>query len=102
MQGSVIFSVRLLLSYLVEHPEAFTTNQRRLAGIAARRLLEFAWNQQIPSPDYTRFALEAVCRTYESDSAASRTLLHRSLTSEHLATYGYFELFMLACEIKRL
>ncbi len=102
MQGSVIFSVRVLLSYLVEHPEAFTTDQRRLTGEAARRLLEFAWNQQIPRQEYVRFALEAVCRTYESNLAASRALLHRSLTLEHLAAYGYFELFTLACEIKRL
>jgi hypothetical protein len=102
MQGSVIFSVRVLLSYLVEHPEAFTTDQRRLTGEAARRLLEFAWNQQIPRQEYIRFALEAVCRTYESNLTASRTLLHRSLMLEHLAAYGYFELFTLACEIKRL
>jgi hypothetical protein len=102
MQGSVIFSVRVLLSYLVEHPEAFTTDQLRLTGVAARHLLEFAWNQQVPGPEYARFALEAVCRTYESDPVASRTLLRRSLTPEHLAAYGYFELFTLAHEIKRL
>jgi len=102
MQGSVIFSVRVLLSYLVEHPEAFTTDQRRLTGVAARRLLEFAWNQQESSPEYVRFALEAVCRTYESDPVASQTLLRRSLTPEHLAASGHFELFTLACEIKRL
>jgi hypothetical protein len=102
MQGSVIFSVRVLLSYLVEHPEAYTTDQLRLTGVAARHLLEFAWNQQVPGPEYARFALEAVCRTYESDPVASRTLLRRSLTPEHLAAYGYFELFTLAHEIKRL
>lgn len=102
LQGPVIFSVRVLLSYLIENPEAFTPDQRHLAGAAARRLLEFAWNRQEPGPDYVRFALKAVCRTYESNPATSRALLRRGLTLEHLAAYGYFELFMLACEIKRL
>lgn len=102
MQGSVIFSIRVLLSCLVEHPEAFTHNQRCLAGEAARRLLELAWNQQELDPASIRFALEAVCRTYESNPAASRALLRRGLELEHLAAYGYFELRMLAYEIKRL
>ena len=102
LQANVAFVVRSLLATLCEHPEAFTSEQRLNAGKAARRLLEFAWAYTPRDQWLVIHALEAVCRTFESDSVASAALLRRSLGSEHLAHHGFQEMPWLAREVKRL
>jgi hypothetical protein len=94
-------TVRVLLNALCAQPEHLTVEQRDLVGQTARRLLEFAWR----SPDtawMTPSAIEAVCRTFESDPVSSAILLRRSLEPDHLAEHGYGELPYLAYEIERL
>ena len=102
LQGAVVYLIRVLLLSLCEHPESFTADQRRHAGITGRRLLEFAWEQNPLEPWLVNDALEAVCRTYESDPAATEILLRRCLEPHHLAAYGHRDLPVLAREVKRL
>lgn len=94
-------TVRVLLNAVCEQPELLTMDQRHLAGQAARRLLEFAWSHQ-ENAWFTPTAIEAVCRTFESDAAASAELLRRCLEPKHLTERGFGELPYLANEIERL
>lgn len=102
MRIPVAYTVRLLLTTLCERPDEFTVSQRDFAGKAARRLLEFAWQQSPRDGWLVIHALKAVCRTFESDMAASAALLRRCLEPTHLANYGYEELLWVAREVKRL
>jgi nucleoside phosphorylase len=98
----VLLSTRVLLSQVVEQPERLTGEQRHLSGQAARRLLALAWESPGWASVLRRFLLQAVCRTYESDPAASRALVRRALSHEHLAAHGDQELLALGEEIPYL
>lgn len=102
MQRSIAFLIRVLLLALCEYPESWTTEQRHHAGVTSRQLLAFAWEQNPLDPWLIKDALEAVCRTYASDSAATEILLRRCLEAQHLIASGYYELSTLAREVKRL
>ena len=95
-------SFRLLLSTVVERPEDLTPAQRVATGYSARRLLEFAWEQEPRDGRLVIFALQCVCRTFESDSVASTSLIERCLETKHLSQYGFEEMPWLAREVKRL
>ena len=98
----VAYTVRVLLSAICEHPEAFTAEQRSNAGTASRRLFEFAWSQTSRDRWLVTDALKAVCRTFESDPSTSAALVRRCLDPAHLTEYGYEELPWLAREVGRL
>ncbi len=98
----VAYTVNLLLSTICEHPEQLTSNQQNAAGITARRLLDFAWNQAPPERWLVTHSLQAVCRTFESDPPASAAILRRCLEPEHLASQGFQEMFWFAQEVSRL
>ena len=102
LRAEVAYTVRWLLSTLCEHPEAFTSEQRASAGKTARRLLEFAWARALREQRLVLPALQAVCRTFESEPTASAALLRRSLAQEHLTNYGFEEIPQLAREVKQL
>jgi hypothetical protein len=102
MRPPIAYASRSLISTMCDRPEAFTSDQRQLAGAVARRLLEFAWAQSVRDQYLVIHGLQVVCRTFESDPVASATLLRRSLESGHLADYGFEEMPTLAGEVKRL
>ena len=102
LRPSVAYSVRSLLSTVGENPEHFTLDQRVAAGHSARRLIKFAWSQVPRDAWLVTSALESVCRTFESDPAASTNLIERCLEPEHLSQYGFEEMPRLAQEVKQL
>ncbi len=102
LRPSNAFIVRVLLSHIVEQPESFTESQLHCTGITARRLLKFTWEQPVRDATSVHFAVQGVCRTYESDPSSSQTLLCRCLEPTSLSMYGYKELPVIAREIKRL
>ncbi len=102
LRGRMAYTVGSLLAKLCEHPDAFTPGQRVAAGKTARRLLGFSWEHASRDQWLVIRALQAVCRTFESEPAASASLLRRSLESGHLAQYGFEEMPWLAREVKRL
>ena len=91
-----------LLVSICEHPEQLTPEQLDDAGITARRLLDFFWTQDPPNQWLVTRALEAVCRTFESDPETSAALLRKCLEKEHLETFGFQEMYWLAQEVGRL
>ncbi len=102
LRPGTAYAVRALLMTLCERPEDFTPAQLTAAGKAARRLLEYAWRATSRDPWLVSHALQAVCRTFESDPVVSAILLRRALAREHLAEHGFEELPWLAREVKRL
>lgn len=96
------FSLRLLLTTVTEHPERLTATQLSLAGLASRRLLEFAWSAKRRDSWLAIFAIQCVLRTFTSDSSASFDLLSKGLEADHVKQFGYEELSWFAREARRL
>ncbi len=99
---SLAAAIRPLLPDLYRHSQRFTDEQRAAAGLAARRLLEYAWQQEPRDGWFVTTAMKAVCRTLESDAAESARLIRRALGPEHVARHGFEELPKLAEEVERL
>ncbi len=102
MRPPIAYTVRLLLCSIGERPETLTSDQESGAGVAARRLLEFAWEQAPRDSWLVIHAVQAVCRTFESAPSASGTLVRRCLEPTHLEKYGPEEMQWLAREVGRL
>lgn len=102
MNVSLAYSVRPVLWTICARSELFTDRQRHQAGNIARRLFEFSLTQEPRDTSLVITGMETVCRTFESDPAASAALLRRCLEPEHVLTYGHEELFRLAQEVERL
>ncbi len=102
LRTSVAYTVRVLICVICEHPEAFTSDQRMAAGHTARRLLIFALSQEHRDGSLVNHALQAVCRTFESDPTTSAMFIRQCLEPSHIADYGFEEMFLLAREVKRL
>jgi len=102
MRTNIAYSARPILLSICGHPDRMTNQQRRCAGIVARRLLHFALDQEAHDSMLISGGIEAVCRTFESDPEASGVGLRRCLDSDHVAKYGYEELFRLGHEVDRL
>lgn len=99
MQMSILNILRPLLTTLCDHPEHFSPQQLHDTGLAARRLLVFAMDQQPRNRWQIHYTLEAVCRTFASDPGASEALLRRFLDPSHLAAFGHEDLRILANEM---
>lgn len=97
-----VYPVRALVSAICDRPDGLSRSERESIGCAARRLLAFAWS--LPKRDgwLAISALQAVCRTYDSDRSGSSALVRRSLQPDHLSTHGFEELPWLAREVTRL
>lgn len=102
MRMTIAQPVRMLLRSICEHPDVLTPEQRGSCGEAARRLLGFAWNLPRRDSWLVIHALQAVCRTIESDPTDSAELVRRFLEPEHITEYGHEELQWLAREIQWL
>jgi hypothetical protein len=99
---ALAYTVRSLLTTICDRPEEFTAEQRAVAGKAARRMLEFAWPQTPRDSWLVAHALQCVCRTFESDPAASALLIRGCLEPSHLVAFGFEEMPWLAREVGRL
>jgi len=99
---SVASTVGCLLTTLCDRPKVFTPEQLTTAGLSARRLLEFAWSQMPRESPLVVPALQCVCRTFESDPAASASLIRHCLEPARLAQFGFEEMPCLAREVERL
>jgi DNA replication protein DnaC len=102
LRSPVAYTIRSLLSTICENSEKFTQDQRIAAGHTARRLIQYAWSQAHRDGWLVIHALQCVCRTFESDPAASAGIIRRCLEPQHLSLYGFEEMPWLAREIKRL
>lgn len=98
----LVASVCRLLQEVVKHPKHLTEEQREYAGLTARRMLQFEWEQPHPHKGIVRYGIEAVCRTFESDKEASTTLLRTAFKENHIEQYGFEEMPRIAFELKRL
>jgi hypothetical protein len=102
LTASVEYPVRVLLSAVSDQSSILTDEQRTNAGSAARRFLDFAWSDATRNRWSVHFALQAVCRTFGSDSQASATLVRRCLEPERIREYGFEEIPRLAREVGHL
>jgi hypothetical protein len=96
------YPIRFLLAAICEKPETMTQPQRNAVGTTARRLLDFALIQTPRDDSLVRNGIEAVCRTFQSDVAASTALLRKVLPEEHLENYGFMDMPVLSHEVGRL
>jgi hypothetical protein len=99
---SGIASMGGLLFGLCQSPDAFTPQQLSNAGIASRRFLKLAWQRMPRDSRLVILGLECVCRTFESDVAESALLIRQAIEAQHIADFGFEELFWLAKEAERL
>ena len=96
------YTIRPLLMRLSDLAD-LTADQKAALGRVARRLLEYAWVKPgAPDQYLIVHAIQAVCRTFDNDPAASAAILRRSLDPAHLANYAHIELPWLAREVERL
>lgn len=89
-----------LLRAVLEGASSLTGEQFAAAGMAARRLLLFAWDEPERSSWLVTNALRAVCQTFASDPGASATLLRRAIEPRHLAAHGYEEMPVVTRELR--
>ena len=102
LKKPMAYMARSLLKAICSRPEDFTPEQRAATGQTARRLLEFAWAHSPMDSWLVIHALQCVCRTFESDPAASAVLIRRCMDQSHLSQFGFEEIPWLAQEVKRL
>jgi len=102
LRPSIAYAIRPLLKTLCDHSDVFTPEQLMAAGRCARRLLKFAWSKVDRDSWLVGHALQCVCRTFDSDSYASASLIRRCIEPSHLAQFGYEEMQWLAGELKWL
>lgn len=91
-----------LLSELARRAEGLTTDQRAAMGVAARRVLAFAWRQSPRDRGMIHVGIEGVVRTFDASPAESASLLRQLLLPAHLASFGYQDLPSLCRELTRL
>jgi len=69
-----------------------TPEQAQEVGLVARRILDFAWSEQNRNGVLATAGIRAVCKTFDTDAAASASLLRRAFDADHLQKYGHEEL----------
>lgn len=79
-----------------------TPEQRANIGVAARRILESAWDAPHRNSPLVTHALRSVCATFGTDPMASAKLLRRSLEPEHLRNHGFEELPWISRSVPQL
>ncbi len=98
----IAYAVRPLLSAFCDSIQQLTPAQLRHAGLASRRLLEYAWDSKLADHWFVTHAIQFVCRTFASDISASQELLKRCLAPSRLPHSAVDELPCLAREIEQL
>ncbi|HEV3075398.1 MAG TPA: hypothetical protein VHB47_13335 [Thermoanaerobaculia bacterium] len=99
--GRRVYSLRPLLRLVCETPTAMSPSQMSNAGLAARRLLEFSWRQTPRDGHLVTQGIELVCRTFESDAAASAAMIRHVLDPAR-SEFRFEELPWLARQVPRL
>lgn len=91
----VLSSVQVLreICNTIEH---LNQDEIKIAGVVARRILEFAWEQESLNLYLATEGIRLVCKTFSSDDTESEKLLRRALDFEHVKKYGSGELYWLA------
>lgn len=102
VNSKIIFCISPVLVMLCKYKEHFSQDNQNYLGRAARRLLEFALKQKESNLSLVANGIEAVCRTFDTDSTASSSVLKQLLEIERVSKYGYKELYRLAIEIEGL
>lgn len=101
--ASLSSPLRQLLILLCEQPKQLTLNQKKAVGVAARKLLDYAWATKGNIGHWlVSGGIQAVCRTFSSDRTASAALLRRGLEPQHLQVHGHRELVDFSQEIAEL
>jgi len=88
----IAYSARPLLHDLCERVEDLRDRELGQVGLAARRLLEWAWEQSPRDKHLVVQALTAVLKTFATDTSASAALIRRAIAPEHLASFGFEEM----------
>lgn len=97
LQWPIVPAFRLLFFRLTENAHTLSESQQRDLNLAARRLLDFVW--QNPASDdkwLSSNAIRALYATYDAQPQESETYLLQALVPDHLASFGYMELHTLA------
>lgn len=102
MNSWFVYPIRFLLGTICENPDALTPEQTVSAGLTARRVFQFACTKIPRDSSLMRSAIEAVCRTFQSDWSASDGLLRKLLSKNHLEEFGHEDMPVLAREVGRL
>jgi hypothetical protein len=103
LRSETAYPLQWLLSILVEQFKTASPDQQVRLGLAARRLLEFAWGATTSRDrGLITYAIQHVSRTFSSDLVESPKLLRRALEPEHLAAYGSEEMFWIADQVTTL
>jgi hypothetical protein len=97
----VAYSVSFLLTILTDRG-GLSEQCLKTAGKVARLLLAFASQDSVRNRHLVRRALQAVCKTFASDTTASGDSLRAVLVPERVKEYGYEELYWLAEEVSTL
>lgn len=103
-QKSKILSdgARFLLWALSERPEIQDTAFDSAFGLAARKLLELAWSLDPDFPLLTANAIRFVTKSYQSDIAASRSLLEQIFQEPRFTEHAHEEAPWLAEGIRNI
>lgn len=99
---NIAYAVRPILLNICNEPSRMTNQQLQHAGMVARRLLQFALDQELHDSMLVGSGIEAVCRTFQSNLEESAVILRRCLEPNHVSSHGYEELFRLGHEVDRL
>jgi hypothetical protein len=94
------YPLRILLDDLVRTGPPLAGDDLDHCGIAARRLLEYAWTQQ--RTPAVRLAIEAAVATAASDPTATETLLRQAIVPTQLEAWGYQDLHWIAKAVPHL
>jgi hypothetical protein len=92
LRDEVAYSLRTLVWKLTDQFDVMSASEQVNVGIAARRLLEYAWRRPIRDGSLVIAVIEAVTKTFTSNIADSISLLRQALEPNHMAQFAYEEL----------
>lgn len=91
-----------LIEEALQFKARLTPEQFADVGLAARRVLDIAWQSPQRNGQMIIHALRTVSSTFITDPEGSALRIRRVLTPERVREYGYEELYWLAHEVKAL
>ena len=99
LRPALAYSLRALLITICDMHASLTEGQRTQAGLASRRLAEFARNLQQRDEFLIIHALQCVFRTFQGDANASASVIRTGLEDAYVAAFGFEEFPRLAGEL---
>jgi hypothetical protein len=94
------FPLGSLLRKALEDPDKLTTEQIDAVGLAARRLLQFAWRESTDDDWLVIVGLQSTCRTFRSSPEEAGGLIRQAIVLAHLQEHGFKELPFIAKEVR--